>query len=218
MKYFTYLIILITILTNIGCSESKAIKSEIKTSALALILEGPENNNIAKSDVTEVNIIEGLASLKSSAFMNYNRDKENEFMEGTLSKANIDIFNNLSFIRIEGTIKIKSDFIESKVTKSFGQAHIVSTIKAAKACYYMIAYTMSSRGDVKNNISFSKAKSENGARVKKLSSNTDDPKIKEQEIMVGEVPVGAHILRISSDVNGSNSFSSIAFSVIVREK
>ena len=88
--------------------------------------------------------------------MNYNTDKKNEFIEGTLSKGNIDIFNNPSFIRIEGTVEIKSDSIKSKVTKSSGQASIVNTIKATKTCYYMIAYTMSYSGDVKSNISFTR--------------------------------------------------------------
>lgn len=220
MKYLTQLIIIITIFFNVSCSQTIAIKSEIKTSALAFIRDGSGNENIANSDVAEISKISNSASLSSFAFMNYNKGEKKVYIDGTLSKAQTDIFNNPSFIRIEGAVEIISGSNrKSKVTKSNGHASIVTSIKTTKPCYYMIAYTLSYSGHVKNTLSFSHEKLRvDSSAYNIFSSNTDDPKRTDQGIIVGEISAGDNFLHISSDVNGNQSFSKIDFSVIIIKK
>jgi hypothetical protein len=52
--------------------------------------------------------------------MNYSSNEKSKSLKGTLSEGQVDIFNNPSFIRIEGTIEIKTDSLKSKATKESG--------------------------------------------------------------------------------------------------
>ena len=218
MEHFTHLIVGIALFACIGCSESRAVKAEVKTRSTAIILDGSTDNDKARSDQKKIDTIGRMESLKSSAFMNYHENEKGRFLKGTLSEGQVHIFNNSSFIRIEGTIEIKTDSLKSKTTRESGHVTISNTIRAAKTSYYMIAYTMLNGGNVKREIAFLRENNKPGAGKREFSSNTDEPQRTEQGIFVGEIPAGEHVLHISSDAAGADAFSKIIFSAIIREK
>jgi hypothetical protein len=150
--------------------------------------------------------------------MNYHKNEKGKFLKGTLSEGHLDIFNNPSFIRIKGSIEIKTDSLKSKNTRENGHVSISNTIRATKACYYMIAYTMLESGNVKREIAFLRENSKPVTGKKKFSGNLDDPRRTDQGIFVGEIPAGEHVLYISSDAAGADAFAKFAFSVVIREK